>query len=250
MRKDLLISAESLLNVMIGHATGSPGGDADYAKLRKQVLEAEAITPTDLVPRIVQTCRSLGQFWGVIKQKFGTYQERRDFLCAEFQPLLDHLELATGSPSDELISGSVKRLDGAYVHAAWGKALERRNSDPEGAITMARSLLEAVCKLILDGAGVSYGDAPDINKLYSLAAEQLNLSPSQHADKDFKRILGGCTSVVEGLGGLRNRLGDSHGKGASWVKPAPRHAELAVNLAGAMATFLLATWEFRQGQQA
>jgi len=31
------------------------------------------------------------------------------------------------------------------------------------------------------------------------------------------------------------RLGDSHGKGRSPVKPAPRHAELAVNLAGAMA---------------
>jgi hypothetical protein len=31
------------------------------------------------------------------------------------------------------------------------------------------------------------------------------------------------------------------------VKPAPRHAELAVNLAGSMATFLIATWEGRSG---
>lgn len=246
MRGELLISAESLLNLMISRATGSQEEDADYTQLRRQLLEASAVG--HLVPKTVQTCRSLGQFWGVIKQKFGTYQERRDFLYAEFQPLLDHLESVSRSPADELISGSVEKLDGAYVHAAWAKALERRNSDPEGAITMARSLLEAVCKLILDGAGVSYGDAPDINKLYGMAAEQLNLSPSQHADKDFKRILGGCTSVVEGLGGLRNRLGDSHGKGATWVKPAPRHAELAVNLAGAMATFLIATWEFRQSK--
>ncbi|MEE5131143.1 abortive infection family protein [Pseudomonas alliivorans] len=34
---------------------------------------------------------------------------------------------------------------------------------------------------------------------------------------------------------------DSHGKGKAGVKAAPRHAELAVNLSGSMALFLLAT---------
>jgi hypothetical protein len=62
------------------------------------------------------------------------------------------------------------------------------------------------------------------------------------AEPLFKRILGGCTSVVEGLGSLRNKLSDSHGKGKTGYKPLPRHAELAVNLSGAMATFLVATW--------
>ena len=52
-----------------------------------------------------------------------------------------------------------------------------------------------------------------------------------------------CTSVVEGLGALRNRLSDAHGQGKSGVKPASRHAELAVNLAGALAVFMLATRE-------
>ena len=63
---------------------------------------------------------------------------------------------------------------------------------------------------------------------------------SQHTEKVFRQVLGGCTAVVEGLGSLRNKLGDAHGKGRLPVKPAPRHAELAVNLAGAMATFLVA----------
>ena len=50
-------------------------------------------------------------------------------------------------------------------------------------------------------------------------------------------------SVVQGLGTLRNRLSDAHGIGMSASRPAPRHAELAVNLAGSMAGFLVATWE-------
>jgi hypothetical protein len=83
-------------------------------------------------------------------------------------------------------------------------------------------------------------------KLYTLTSKQLNLSPSQHTEQLFKQILGGCQTVVEGVGALRNRHSDAHGKGISGTKPAPRHAELAVNLSGAMATFLLQTWEARK----
>ena len=83
----------------------------------------------------------------------------------------------------------------------------------------------------------------DLPKLYGLTAELLNLSPSQHTEQIFKQILGGCKSVVEGLGALRNKLSDAHGKGKKAPKPSPRHAELAVNLAGAMATFIVSTWE-------
>lgn len=38
-------------------------------------------------------------------------------------------------------------------------------------------------------------------------------------------------------------LGDAHGKGKRRVKLVPRHAELAVNMARSMASFLLATFE-------
>src|SRR5690606_16043900 len=149
------------------------------------------------------------------------------------------------SPSDQLASTAFEQVDAAHVQAAWSKALDRRVSDPEGAITMARTLLESVCKHILDNASVTYDDVADINKLYRLTAEQLNLAPSQHTEQVFKQILGGCTSIVEGLGALRNRLSDAHGKGKIGKKPAARHAELAVNLSGALATYLLATWEAR-----
>ena len=57
------------------------------------------------------------------------------------------------------------------------------------------------------------------------------------------QILGGCSTVVEGLGAVRNKLSDSHGKGKGRAKPGPRHARLAVNLAGAMATFLVETYD-------
>lgn len=153
------------------------------------------------------------------------------------------LEMESRTPSDAAISATVKTVSSSYIQEAWHKALDRRSSDPEGAITASRTLLESVCKHILDEAQAQYDDAAELPKLYALTAKQLSLSPSQHTEQLFKQILGGCQSVIEGLGALRNKHSDAHGKGAYGTKPSSRHAELAVNLAGTMATFLLQTWE-------
>nr|WP_249170879.1 abortive infection family protein [Burkholderia vietnamiensis] len=170
------------------------------------------------------------------------------FLWDEFRPLLDFLEAGGRAPADHIVSAAIEKFDAEHIKAAWSKALERRETDPEGAITSARTLLESVCKHILEETSTEHEDAPDLNKLYSLTAKELNLSPSQHTEQVFRQILGGCTAVVEGLGAVRNRLSDSHGKGKVAAKPLPRHAELAVNLAGSVALFLLATLEQRSKQ--
>ena len=148
-------------------------------------------------------------------------------------------------PADELISKALVSFDESGVHEAWRKALERRAGDPDGAITAAKTLLETVCKHIIEEAGGSYGDNDDLPKLYAAAAERLNLAPSQHSETVFKAILGNCQSVVGNLAGVRNKLGDSHGQGKRHVKPKARHAELAVNLAGSVALFLVSTWAER-----
>ncbi len=48
------------------------------------------------------------------------------------------------TPSDSVISETLTAVDSASIQTAWHKALERRLNDPEGAITSARTLLEAV----------------------------------------------------------------------------------------------------------
>jgi hypothetical protein len=243
----LLEQAETLQNLLISEATGGSESDAEYRQLR-QVFLSDPVLET-LLPRFVHTCRSIPQFWQFIKFEYSTYAERRDYIWGSFRPLLDRLE-RTGPPSDEPVADALDELDAAHVNAAWSKALDRRDSDPEGAITAARTLLETVCKHILDDLDVSYDDGADLPKLYKATAESLNLAPSQHTEQVFRQVLGGCTAVVEGLGSMRNRLSDAHGKGRIPVKPAPRHAELAVNLAGAMAGFLVATWQVRREVEA
>ena len=104
-------------------------------------------------------------------------------------------------------------------------------------------MLETVCKHLLEDAegNATCGPNDDLPKLYRQASESLNIAPSQHSEDAFKRILGSAASVVEGLGTLRNKVGDAHASGRKPVKPAPRHAALAVNMAGSMALFLIET---------
>jgi hypothetical protein len=152
----------------------------------------------------------------------------------------------SGSPADESISAALAAFDPTQVHARWTMAMERRATEPSGAITLARTLLEDVCKWILDQAGETWQEADDLPVLYRKLAKILKLAPDDHTEQIFKQILGSCQSVVESLGALRNKLSDAHSLGPKRARPQARHAELAVNLAGAMATFLVATWEVRQ----
>jgi hypothetical protein len=242
-RRDLYEQVMEVRDMLVNEATGGSADDLRYRELREALL-ADPVVSSRL-PSMLRRHRNTGEFWQFIKYEYKHYYERANFLRDEFAPVLDFLEFQSAQPGDEEISGALDTLSSPHVQAAWSKALERRDRDPEGAITAARTLLESVCKHILDEAGAEYDDKADLPALYDLTARQLQLAPSQHEEKVFKQILGGAQAVVGGLGSIRNRLSDSHGKGKAAAKPAPRHAALAVNLAGSLAAFLVETWEAR-----
>lgn len=146
------------------------------------------------------------------------------------------------SPGAALVGDRLLDLtDWEAVQRAWKAALEKVVSDPEGAITASRTMLESICKRICDERGVTYEASWDLSKLYKAAARSMDIAPDQHAEQVIKQILSGVTSVVEGLAALRNSLSDAHGRGKQSVRPAPRHAKLAVNSAFAVGGFLIDT---------
>ena len=231
-------------NCIIAAATNGGMDDAEYRELRRHFLEHHEYRQK--LPAFVRRCSDLGQFWGFIKHERGTYAERRTLIWNAFRPLIAYIETEARSPGVQAVTATLEKFDAEHVQRAWNRALERRATDPEGAITAARTLLETVCKHVLDDAKSPYDPNADLPALWRLAASELNLAPQQHQEEVFKQILGGCQSIVNGLGTLRNRVGDAHGQGRKSIRPKARHAELAVNLAGAMASFLTATRDERQ----
>jgi len=234
--------AEHLQLMLTNQATNDGNSDNEHYKtLRRYFLDNPNTKP--LVPDWVKTKRDLSHFWQFIKQKFSTYAERREFIWDEFSPLLEYLERGQNTPHKTNIEESLDTLSSEYVNFIWQKSMQRIKDDPEGAITSARTLIEAVLKHILDELSIEYQENPDIHELYKIVAEELNLTPEQHEEKIFKQILGSCSGLISGLGNLRNSFGDAHGKGSKSYSPGQRHAELAVNLAGSMCLFLIKTFK-------
>jgi len=237
---ELVLKLDELQQAYIALSTNDGGDTSCFEDRRRELLGITDIAA--LLPEFVHRYRTPAQYWQFIKRKFPSYAERRDFIWSGFQPALDFAERQRGTPADRSVKDGLDSLEATHVHELWAKALARRSDDPEGAITAARTLLESVCKLILDEAGETYADDAELPKLYSQTAKRLSLAPSQHTEQVFKQILGACQTIVEGVGAVRNRLSDAHGKGKKPVRPSPRHAELVVNLAGTMSVFLAATW--------
>ena len=115
-----------------------------------------------------------------------------------------------------------------------------QDGDYDGAITNARSLLEATLTEIekqLDGTPSPYdGDLP---KLYKRVQKVLGLDPSRpDVEGPMKQLLTGLVSIVGGLSGLSNRMSDRHVRS---YKPSAHHAAVIVNSAKTVANFLFET---------
>jgi len=239
--------AEYLQQILTKISTSSgEANDEHYKTLRQYFLKREDTTIK--VPDWVRKNRDLKDFWQFIKFHLPTYAERRNFIKKEFTPLLDYLENNQITPHIESVDEGLKILNSDYIGLTWEKALQRKDTDPDGAITISRTLMESVLKHILVELKIPYSKDIDLHELYKLVATELQLSPEQHSEKLFKQILGSCTGIVSGLGSLRNDMGDAHGKGKTPYQPAERHAELAVNLAGTMCLFILKTYQFKTGK--
>ena len=239
MQEQMIQTATDLRLVLTRYATGENINcdSLTYLELRRE-FSADVFTKK-LLPECVVSCRILEDFWPYIKAKFSTYVDRREFIRQEFEPLLRYLEGERAYFHDDIIGDAVTKFDCDSVLHFWNKALERREADPDGAITAARSLAESVCKQILTERNVAFEDELSLPKLFKLTTQCLNMSAEQHDEAIFKQILGGLQSAVHGFATLRNALGDAHGKPSGCYKPLIRHAELAVNLAGTFASYLI-----------
>ena len=119
--------------------------------------------------------------------------------------------------------------------------------DFAGAITNARSLLEAVLLEVeqeLTHQSLAYdGDLP---RLWRRVQGQLHLDPSRKDIADaLRQLLGGLTATVSGLATLRNKMSDAH---ATTYVASKRHAKLAVNTAKTIADFVIETFLEESGQ--
>lgn len=246
---DDLFECALILRSNIIALTTHGGSEVEYKLARKRLMEDPAskrVLPSFV--RFANDAASLRSALLNVASGSGSWAIRRGHVNDAFVPLLTFLETG-GGVADATITDGLDVYDAPAVQAFWAKALERRTTDPDGAVTAASTLLEEVCKHILEDGGKNWEAKWNVPKLYSEAAKVLRLAPSQHHEDVFKTILGSCQSVVQSIGSLRNKGGDAHAGGRLRVPFKQRHAALTVNLAGSMALFLIETWHARAEEE-
>ena len=136
-------------------------------------------------------------------------------------------------------------LSDEYVRELSGKCDARLASeDLDGAVTVARTLLEAVLSELearLAGARGNYkGNLP---KQFKKVTKLLRMD-EQRPDLDdrFKDVIRGLVMVANGLAPLRNKMSDGH---ARERKPAPHHAHVVVNAAKTVSVFLVESYTYQ-----
>ncbi len=114
-------------------------------------------------------------------------------------------------------------------------------SDPAEAVTRASSMLESVCKHILNDFGVQLPNDLSLQPLLKSTLKTLRLSTDEQISQDLQQVVRGIISVVNGIGSLRTHAGTAHGRGKDESPPTSSQARFATNSAGAAATFLMET---------
>lgn len=163
------------------------------------------------------------------------------------------LLVATGncSPLIQTLDDKAQLLDIDSVQTEVCRIMEHVDEDPEDAITAACSMVESVCKFVLNEEGKPLPTKKDIARLVKETQNQLNLSPARNdvSDEiraDVKQVLGGLSNVAHGIGALRTHGGDAHGKEKGARRVDARIARLAVHAASTISLFFLETWQIRK----
>jgi hypothetical protein len=144
---------------------------------------------------------------------------------------------------------SSKEIDHNFINEQIEKCYKKiSENDFNGAITNARSLLEAVfIEIIERNKGFEIKNEGNVDNLWSQVKKIMKLEIDKTILPDYViQILSGIDTAIKGFAGLSNNAGDRH---ATKFITRKHHAKLAVNLAMTISDFLIDSWQFKNNSE-
>lgn len=168
------------------------------------------------------------------------------------KPIFVGRQKIIGKETIEKKGGELKKiLNAEYVSQQINLMEASIENSPHISIGLAKELIETCCKSIIEERNEKYDRNWDLTKLMKETTRLLKLTPDDipnetRAASSIKQILGSLSSVVQGIGEIRNEYGSGHGKDEKFRGLQPRHAKLAVGSATTLAIYLLETHGLRK----
>jgi hypothetical protein len=122
------------------------------------------------------------------------------------------------------------------------------SGDYDGAITNARSLIEAVCiEIIKVKNNGEYKSDGDLIKIFKDLKTSLNMNIDKEQYPQYLlEIIQGMSTTVQGIAALTNRASDRHNR---TFKPQKHHAKLVVNCAFSFCDFIVESFHYQQNKR-
>jgi hypothetical protein len=158
------------------------------------------------------------------------------------------VKAGNSSPVIATLADTLQTIDFDTVQRDLERALASARTDPEDAVTAACSVVESLCRSVLRELDLPLPQQLDVQGLYKAVREPLGLAPGREdvapeIASDVRAILGGLNSTIQGIGALRTHAGDAHGRERGFKRIDARIANLAIHSAGAVALFVIETWQ-------
>jgi hypothetical protein len=116
--------------------------------------------------------------------------------------------------------------------------------NPGLAFDLAKTLVESVCRAVLNERNIAFSEDDDLPKLFKTASQHLPFLPPTASGEtevrdSLKRTLGGLSTAIQGICELRNKCGfASHGSGTPRPPMESVQALLAAEAADTIVGFL------------
>ncbi|MGD1890214.1 MAG: abortive infection family protein [Cyclobacteriaceae bacterium] len=135
-----------------------------------------------------------------------------------------------GKNSDKIVT----ILNDEYVRKQVRLMDDNINDNPHLTIGIAKELIETVCKTILLDKGIEIDRNWDVGRIVKETNKLLKFIPddlhnNDVAERAILKILGGLSTIVQGIAELRNNFGSGHGHEAEFKSIEKIYAKLAAD---------------------
>lgn len=153
-----------------------------------------------------------------------------------------------GSLPTRDLAAKLRERDLPGIEEEFSRALGSIGTDARAAVTAACSILEALFKTYLEDERQPFPSDQSVGPLWKEVRKHMKIAPDDIQDDDLRKVVGGLSSVVDGVGAFRTHAGSAHGGGRTRRAPEEHEARLTVHAAHAVVAFLLDHWAQQRGR--
>ena len=211
----------------------------------KRCNNDESVNPLDVLGGVLQEFMD-SEFDGPFGDKWNPEKERIKKAMGKngLSYQLNGYVVKTGfTPASKSLTEIIRSKDFSSIETEFNRAYSSVQTDPAAGITAASLMIEAVCKTYIHDHGLSLPRKQNIQDLWQVVRNDLQLDPKNIEDVDQKKILSGLAAIVDGIGSLRTHIGSAHGRDPDSREARVRESKLAISASQALSVYILDSWK-------